>query len=439
MIPTWPFIPAWLPSLIPSGPRLPRSTLSLGTVVGTWLCTATCADTPPDPDYGILEIASPAGPGSGQPSLETLEDAVLLAWTEGSAGEGHRLLTATLRDGWDAPRLVVERTGLFVNWADFSLVKRTGPGTLAAHWLVRYPAGGAAYRIEAAFSRDGGATWSEPWTPHEDGTVSEHGFVSWFGMPDGGTGLVWLDGRGYAASEAEPSDGDRDGHAGPQMSLRFRSVATDGSPSPETVLDPRTCDCCQTTVASTADGPIVAYRGRSDDEIRDIEVVRWAPGGWSEPRLVHADGWRIEGCPVNGPALAARDRDVAIVWFTAAAGTPRVKLAFSSDAGRSFGDPVVVDDGHPEGRVDVVMTPDRGVWISWLERTEGGADVRVRRVAGDGRAANSLTVAASSESRASGFPRMAIHPRGGLVLAWTDPTEPGSVRVARIQERGETP
>lgn len=403
--------------------------------MGVVACTAACG-TPPAPDRGVqvLGLPSPAGPGSGQPSVETTDEGVLLAWTEAS-GEGlHRLRTSHLGpDGWTTPRTIVERDSLFVNWADFSLVRRAGDGVLAAHWLVRYPRGGAAYRIEAAFSRDGGRTWSDPWIPHEDGTVSEHGFVSWMTLPDGGTGLVWLDGRAYAAAEGGHG-AQGHGAGGGQMSLRFRSIGPDGTPSPEEVLDPRTCDCCQTAAAETASGPIVAYRGRSEGEIRDIEVVRWEAGRWTEPRVVHADGWEIHGCPVNGPALAARGSDVALAWFTAAGDAPRVKVAFSGDGGRTFGPPVVADDGRPEGRVDLRMTAPGRVWLAWLERTADGADVRIRRIAPDGTLRPSITVAASSESRASGFPRMAPHPDGGLVLAWTDPSEPSAVKVARIVE-----
>jgi hypothetical protein len=336
-------------------------------------------------------------------------------------------------DGWGQPRVVVERDSLFVNWADFSLIRKTGTGALAAHWLVRSPEGGTAYRIEAAFSSDEGRTWSEPWTPHEDGTATEHGFVSWMTMPDGGTGLAWLDGRAYATSGGDGHDAGGHGSGAEEMSLRFRSLAPDGSPGPEVLLDPRTCDCCQTAATSTAQGPIVAYRDRSPDEIRDIHVVRWSPGGWSDPILVHADGWRIPGCPVNGPALASVGNRVGIAWFTGAGDAPRLRAAFSADGGASFDEPLVVDDGHPEGRVDVLMTAEGELWIAWLERTPQGADVRLRRVGTDGTIHPSMVVAASSESRASGFPRMAFDPGGAILLAWTDPSEPSTVRVARVE------
>jgi hypothetical protein len=301
---------------------------------------------------------------------------------------------------------LVRSDSLFVNWADFPSMHAAPSGTLMAHWLVRGPTGGVDYRIEAVRSDDLGATWSVPWTPHVDGTASEHGFVSYFDTPTGETGLAWLDGRDYAAhADGSAHASHTAGQA--QMSLRARTLGVSGEPTPEVLLDERTCDCCQTAAAVTRDGPIVAYRDRSEDEIRDISVVRWTPDGWTAPVTVHEDGWRIEGCPVNGPALAARETDVILAWYTAAHGVPRVNLAFSLDAGRSFGEPIQIDDGHPEGRVDVVLDQQGTAWVSWLERTDGGADVRVRRVRPGSAPEASTTVAASSEQRVSGFPRMA--------------------------------
>jgi hypothetical protein len=196
-------------------------------------------------------------------------------------------------------------------------------------------------------------------------------------------------------------------------------------------LDDRTCDCCQNAAAMTAAGPIVAYRNRSPEEIRDIYVTRRVNGKWIAGRPVHADNWKISACPVNGPALAASGSDVALAWFTAAGDTARVNVAFSRDAGGAFGAPVRVDGGAPAGRVDVVMLPDRSALVSWIERTSGDtAAVRVRRVGRDGKLGAPVTVASSSAARASGFPRMVVS-GSDVVFAWTEPGKPSAVRVAR--------
>src|SRR5690606_40868449 len=62
------------------------------------------------------------------------------------------------------------------------------------------------------------------------------------------------------------------------------------------------CDCCQTSVALTSRGPLLFYRGRSPDEVRDVLVSRLEGNVWTAPRRVHADDWVVGGCPVNGPS-----------------------------------------------------------------------------------------------------------------------------------------
>jgi hypothetical protein len=197
------------------------------------------------------------------------------------------------------------------------------------------------------------------------------------------------------------------------------------------VLDPRVCDCCQTSAARARDALVVAYRDRSAAEVRDVATVRYAGGRWSEPAIVAADGWVINGCPVNGPAVAADGARVAVAWFSAPGDQGRVQVAFSSDSGASYAAPVRVDDGRPIGRVDVVLLASGDALVSWIEQAAPGAEVRLRTVSPSGRRGPALTVAPSSEARSSGFPRME---RAGpeVVLAWRDAADPPRVRSGTI-------
>lgn len=367
-----------------------------------------------------------------------------MSWLEpdetGGADGSYALRMARLRDGeWDPPVTVARSQEFFVNWADFPSVTPIDDGRLAAHWLERGAAGGYDYGVRVAWSGDDGRSWSEPWTPHEDGTPQEHGFVTLFPLGDGGTGLVWLDGRDYEA-HARADDGATEtglvpSPAGPQMALRFRATDVAGEPAgPSMPLDDRVCDCCQTDAARTADGVLVVYRDRSGEEVRDISAVRFDGSGWSEPEAVHRDGWVIGGCPVNGPAVSASGSEVVVAWFTAADDVPRVRVAFSGDGGRSFGPPTEVDEGNPAGRTDVALLDDGSALVSWLERAGGGEDeearVLVRRVRSDGSTGPVSEVAASSASRASGFPQLVRTAPDEVIVAWTDVAE-DRVRVAR--------
>jgi hypothetical protein len=397
-------------------------------------------ETPEAPALVDLRpVAVPAGAGSGEPNLAVGSDALWLSWLEPSEGGHHALRIARWNgDGWGDPMTVLDRPDLFVNWADFPSLSALEDGTLLAHWLEKSGPGTYAYDVRTAISGDGGASWSEDIIPHRDGVEAEHGFVSVLPMGDR-FGLTWLDGR-------ETIDGD-------PMTVRFATITPDGELGDEALLDASACDCCQTALASTAAGPIAVYRDRTEDEVRDIHITRRIDGEWTEGVPVHRDGWVIPGCPVNGPAVAAVGERVAVAWFT---GTPvgaeadreavrgagergRALVAFSGDGGATFGAPVRVDDGGAMGRVDVELLDDGAALVTWLERVEGAAEVRVRRATPEG-PGPATPVTGTAAERASGFPRSAR--LGGIVVfAWTEPGEAGGVRtaVARIAEAGGGP
>jgi hypothetical protein len=395
------------------------------------IIAAVSAQAQINKDMAVKLIDSPAPPGSGEPNLYAAADGrVFLTWIERIGDEGHRLRFAVRDKGnWSEPRTIAEGSDWFVNWADFPSLVALTDGTLVAHWLVKSKSDTYAYNVNIAHSTDGGKSWSKPVVPHRDGTKTEHGFVSLLPSPTVGAALFWLDGRKFTSSEH--------GHAGHgpstnEMTLRFTTVGSNGQLSEDVLLDPRVCDCCQTSAAMTSEGPVVVYRDRSGGEVRDISIVRLRGGRWSEPQTVSADGWEINGCPVNGPSVAAQGRQVAIAWFTAAKDKPRVKVAFSDDAGAIFSGPIQVDDGSPMGRVQVLLLPDRSALVSWLERTSKGAEIRVRRVRRDGSRDEAITIAESSAARASGFPRMA-RSENDVVLAWTQPGAQPTVRLAVVR------
>lgn len=387
------------------------------------------ADRAADPPLTALrELPSPALPGGGEANLAVGPTGrVYLSWIDALPESSHALRFAVLGgSAWSVPRTIASGREWFVNWADFPSLLALTDSDLAAHWLVKRGRGWASYDISVARSHDGGATWSAPVVPHRDGTEAEHGFVSMLPGPRGAVTAVWLDGRKYAA--AEEARGRGDSSLVSEMMLRAATLGADGALGGEVELDGRACDCCQTGAALTAGGPIVVYRDRTEREIRDIAAVRLVNGTWTAPRPVADDGWQINACPVNGPAVAAAGSRLAVAWFTAAQQTRRVKVAFSSDAGATFGAPVRVDDGRPVGRVAVATLEDGAAIVSWLEETGRGAEVRVRRVEPSGSRGPSMTIAASSAARPSGFPRM-VRAGDRVVFAWRDPEAGGVAQV----------
>ena len=291
------------------------------------------------PAIGPLEtLATPFAQGSGEPCLAVSPTGVVYLTAFEKRGElGSALLISRL-DGerWTKPAVVADSMDFFVNWADFPRLLALSPRDLVVHVPARSGADPYAYDVLLTRSRDGGVSWSAPMSPHRDGTKTEHGFVSL--LPESGAArVVWLDGRNAAGHKGH------DEGPGPDMTLRTAVVAADGSMRDETLLDGRVCDCCQTAAVAIPGGMLVAYRDRSAEEILDIALVRREDGRWSEPYALRADGWKTPACPVNGPALAARDERVAVAWYTEGSGRPQVKVAFSRDAGRTFGTPVRAD------------------------------------------------------------------------------------------------
>ena len=377
----------------------------------------------------LREIPAPAGAGSRYPHLAGGRDApVVMSWLEPDARGGYALRQATWSGGaWQAAGTVARGDDWFINWADFPSVVPVDATTWAAHWLEQRPGSVYSYDVRIAVSRDAGASWSAAMSPHDDGTPTEHGFVSLYAA-DRGIGTVWLDGRNTAGGH------DHDGHATGAMTLRGATIAGGAVRAGSGVeLDARVCDCCQTDAALTAEGPVVVYRDRSERELRDIALVRRDGGRWSQPVRVHEDGWVIDACPVNGPAVDARERTVVVAWFTAP-DTPRVRLAFSDDAGRSFAPPLEVAAGAVAGRVDVVLLDDGRAVVSWLQQSPEGAEIRAQPFTRAGASGAPVTIASSTVNRSSGFPQM-LRAGDGLLLAWTASGEAMGVRTAFAELR----
>jgi hypothetical protein len=379
------------------------------------------SDPPPAPPadsalpFVVETLDAPAHGNSGQPQLTTSERGAVLSWLE-QTGDSATLKFSELAGlTWTAPKTVASSGGWFVTDADVPTVMRKRDGTLVATTYPSVDPAIEAYDLRLSYSRDEGKTWSAPFSPHHDGTKTQHGFASLFEMQDGALGMVWLDGR---VPEA--------------MSIYFASFDAAWKQTAESSVNARVCECCPTAATMTADGPLVAFRDRTNQEIRDIHVARIDAGKWTDAVPVHADNWRIEACPVNGPALSARGRTVAAAWFTAADNDGHAYAALSRDAGRTWGDPIRLDDETSLGRVDIELLDDGSAVATWVEFAGERAQLRARHITASGQRSAATTIAGAGERRVRGYPRLA---RNGqtLVFAWTESGDgpgPQEVRTA---------
>jgi hypothetical protein len=292
-----------------------------------------------------------------------------------------------------------------------------------AHILQKSAEGTYTYDVKIITSTDKGKSWSNLKILHDDAKHAEHGFVSLMPYEDQFF-VSWLDGRNTVSGKGETTV-HHEGHNGP-MSLRAAVVNKQGIKTAEWELDNRVCDCCQTSAALTANGPVVIYRDRSEEEIRDISIIRFVNGKWTEPQTIFPDQWKITGCPVNGPRADALGNNLAIAWFSSPDTTAQVNIIFSDDGGASFNKPIRINEEKAIGRVDLVMLDEKSAMVSWME----GAVIKAMRVFKDGKKDPVVIIASSSESRSSGFPQMTKE-GNNLIFAWTNDKDK-TIKVAKL-------
>ncbi len=385
------------------------------------------------PATGPGSVDPPAAVAAMAPNLAPARGGAIMTWLE-PVRDGHRLRFSRFAGGaWSRPVTIAEGPGIVANWADVPSAAEANGGAVVAHWAERRGGGDHAYDVMLARSTDRGATWKRIGAANQDGVAAEHGFVTL--TPEGRrVRAFWLDGR----------DVERTG----DMTLRTALVGERVEAGE--LLDARVCDCCGTAAARTSDGVLVAYRDRSGEELRDISFVRRAEidragdrgRAWTRPRSVHRDGWRIAGCPVNGPAVAARGRAVAVAWYTYAGRRHSLRAAFSVDGGATFAPAIEVDGPRggraPLGRVSVVLDARGEALISWMASERDGAEILVRRVAADGRLGAERRIARTRAGRKSGIPRM-VAVDGGLLVTWTELAPRQRLRATLLPRRSIAP
>jgi len=380
-------------------------------------------------EFKITAIPSPAAENSLTPRLFTSAGGqTYLSWLERKEEKTQFKFSKFTNGNWAEPSLISEGDNWFVNWADFpSFIENQG--TLSAHWLQKRAAGTYDYDVRIAQSVDNGESWSESFIPHKDDIAAEHGFVTMRPLSENQNFVTWLDGRNTKSQAHDMKD---EGHGGGgAMTIRAGIFDTEGTMSADWELDARTCDCCQTTAAITSSGPIVAYRDRSNEEIRDIYVTKLVNDKWTTPKSVFNDNWNISGCPVNGPSLSARGKFVALAWFTAAQGFGEVKIAFSNNAGDTFGMPTLISRGNTNGRVGTTIMDNGNTVVSWMETNDDQADILLAVFNKEGQELIRRTIAQTAAARASGFPVIS-NIDNTVFMAWTETGETSDVKTASI-------
>ncbi len=373
-------------------------------------------------DYSPQAWVLPTSNVSGQPGLATTPDGrLLLSWIDSTPGRRNALQFAS----WDgsgrwqsAPRTIVVGDSLAVDAANPPQLSATSDGALWVHWLQKDP--DSRNDLQLSRSVDGGFNWSPPLQVATAAQTTELGFATLWPQDNHSVGMAWLDGE--AVTTAAPTTPQT---TTPQTiaptALHAAVFDANLQRSQAATVDPRACDCCHVAVAVTARGPLLVYRDRSATDIRDIAATRFDGTHWSAARPVHVDDWKMSGCPVNGPAVAASENQAIVGWYTAANQQPRLELARSVDAGDNFAAPVVVDQGDVVlGRAAVALDAQQA-WVAWLREDASGQSLWVARYSADlSRPLQRVKVAAlHGRGGVTGFPQLAVL-AGHAYVVWTD-------------------
>jgi len=377
-------------------------------------------------------IGNPTANGSGMINITNASNTLYFSWIEKIEDFGHGLKFATYANNrWYETNEIARGENWFANWADFPSLAVFDDGRIAAHWLQKSGDGTFHYDVAMKFYDPKTESWSETELLNTDGLKAEHGFVSLLPLDNGNLMAVWLDGRKTATANSDMENHDH-GHSG-EMTLRAALFDADFNRTEEWELDGRICDCCQTSATQSGDKVIVVYRDRSDDEVRDIAIVTFDGENWEDPVKLNEDNWNIAGCPVNGPSISSFGNNVLAAWFTMADGSPKIQFKVSSDAGGNFSEAIQLNTNPGAGRVHVTAMDTRNSFVVvWLENIDNATNIVAAEISVNGDVIEKFIVGESSESRASGFPRVGFTGEK-LLFSWVGSNELNSVETKLVE------
>ena len=272
-------------------------------------------------------------------------------------------------------------------------------------------------------SMDGGHSFMPSILVNDDGQVIQHAFDSIQIAPDGAVHMAWIDAR---EGRKEPG------------TFVARSTDHGRSIAPNLKIDDETCVCCRTAVATSADGVVyVAWRKIFDGNIRETVVSRSLDGGrtFSSPVVVGHDQWVYPACP-HRPASLGVDRQgrLYVVWYTEGADEmPAVYLAYSDDQGETFSGKKQLNRSkgtfpdHPQMAVD----PAGRIAVIWEEQSPVRREVVVSYSLDRGRSFNDPIKLNEKNGQT---PTLAVNQHGTVVMGWKEHAMPAHRLVIQTMQ-----
>jgi hypothetical protein len=414
---------------------LKTSRLAVGIATLLFLVFAACSERPKSPpaasdvEPARIDLAV-AGRSSHAPAVAAWGQAVAVAWTASTestsdiyvsvSADGGKSFGTPVRvnqidgdaraSGEQAARVVMDKTTIHV----------VGPSRQDGRSLIRY-----------ARSTDRGRSFSDA-VSVAGGALS--GLRGWHAVTlgyDGGVHVVWLDGRNAApmrhqhhksasksmgeqaprqdifhaswdadntnhaerrkgdadrADDAERKEGDADYADRKEGDADHADRKKNQGARSERPIAANVCFCCKTAVATSGDRVYAAWRHIYPGSVRDIAVARSTDNGltFGEPARVSEDGWKIEACPDDGPAMAADGHGgIHIAWPTLVPGdTPRKGVFYAARSDdNTFTPRLRLDSGKADPAHPQIASDEHGTSaVVWDERADDARRIVLRRV-----------------------------------------------------------
>jgi BNR repeat-like domain len=377
-------------------------------------------------DFSLELSSNPAAPGSIAPNMTQGQGGeVVLSWIEPAQGRLALRFARRGERGWSATQTIVARPN-FGKYAEAPpWVSMLPNGALIAVWTEEIEGKGRwpGNYLFVATSGDQGKTWSKPVVVHSDRSNSEHSFASLAVLDASHADIVWLDARDYESKH--------------KYRLMSAVISSTGSVADEETLDDDVCTCCPTAMVGIAGGLLAAYRDHTSQEIRDIYSIRRQSDHWEPSHAIHKDGWHINACPVNGPALAARGNNVVAAWYTGAEQGGVLRVAFSRDDGATFENPATIEssgnDDRPVGRPTLTLLPSGEALVAWIRRQKDQAELVAALARPTDNRIHPLLIASGS-APSLGYPRMQ-QLGSSMFLSWGGAGETKQVKTAILKPR----
>lgn len=306
-------------------------------------------------------------------------------------------------------------------------------GNIYLTWTQALPKPYTGY-IWFARSTNAGKSFEKPYVVHTDRAEITHRFDAIAVANSGRIYVAWVDKRDLES--AKLSKANYEGAA------IYTAVSDDQGASfqPEQKLADNSCECCRIALATTQDGQAVAmWRHLFEGGVRDHAMMQFGQGLSLNSDIHRASfgRWKIDACPHHGPAIARGDQNGKtwgwhMAWFDGAADTSKMGLyyarmdseAWVSSPAKRFGD-ANQQAGHP-----ALLSQGEQVWLAWKELTDTASVIKLAYSSDGGRSWQPTRDIAQTAGRAD-YPQL-LAQQDQVFLGWN--TEHEGLRLVNVSQ-----